>query len=287
MTSASIAGLFREKVFVSLIAFADETGTHDRTGVHEGAEVAGVVGYLSWKEDWDIFTGLWNEVLKHYEVPVFHMSEFSDEINGPKNPKWPYRGWSREKKDQFIRELVANTRDNALIGVGGLVGVRDYDAIVPDWLKTQIGHPYYFCFQLFFDTILDALTKFEHPFPPGEQVAFFFDQQQEFKNKALEVFDNLHAIKDVDNRMGAITFVRKEQYIPLQAADLLAFRMRKVVTRKLKGLQAINSGSWDEELGARRNLIVGHYDADNLKIAVEGITRVTLELMKARQQFGS
>lgn len=52
------------------------------------------------------------------------MSEFADEINGPKDPEWPYLGWDRNKRDRFIRELVPIARDNTMFAVGGFVDVK-------------------------------------------------------------------------------------------------------------------------------------------------------------------
>jgi hypothetical protein len=246
------AELFLEGLFVNLQSFADESGTHDATGCAHGSEVAVVAGFLSWKKDWGIFCQQWRDALDAYRVPVFHMSEFVADERGPvDDPAWPYHGWSREKKDQFIRVLVRIARDNTLCGLGGLVSVRDYDRLVPAWIKDEVQHPYHFCFQLFFDCLLKQLkTWFQEPFPVGEQVAFFFDQQDEFKEKALRTFDNVKALKDDEHRMGSIAFVCKEKYVALQAADLAAYRMRKMLTRRLRGQPTTIPGSWDEELSA-------------------------------------
>ena len=260
---------------MNLEAYVDESGTHDPKGSQPGSEVAAVVGYVSWKDDWKTFCEQRADVLKHYHVSVFHMAEFNkNEINGRKDPKWPYRGWSNEKKDRFIRELASVAVQNALFGAGGLVSVRDYDRIIPDKLKAEAVHPYHFCFQLFFDTVLETLrNRFDVPFPPEVKVRFYFDRQQQFKEKATQLFNQVRSLRDPENRMATIQFVSKEKHIPIQAADLLAFRMRKVLTRKLKGKRPINTGSWDEELAARGNLVMSYYDAENLRTLAANVAR--------------
>lgn len=60
---AEIASLFHERVFVSLVAYADESGTHDATGIQPGGEVAVVAGWVAWKEDWDWFDEEWRQAL--------------------------------------------------------------------------------------------------------------------------------------------------------------------------------------------------------------------------------
>ena len=183
----SFARLFGETIFVSavmhrdddLASYGDESGTHDAAGNQRGAEVAIVAAYVSYKKDWDLFCAGWQSVLDRYGISEFHMQEFAKEPDGRPNdstqdPSWPYYGWSRKKKDDFIRELVPVARDNSYFGIAGAVDVRAYDRVVPAWLKGQTKHPYYFCFQMFFDLILDTLrNKLEVPLLPGEQVAFF------------------------------------------------------------------------------------------------------------------
>jgi len=253
-----------------LISYGDESGTHDEAGIERGSEVAIVAAYVSYKHDWDQFCNEWQAVLDRYGISEFHMQEFADEINGPSDPNWPYRGWCRGKKDQFIRELVPIARDNTFFGIGGGVDVRAYNRIVPAWLKGETQHPYYFCFQMLFDQILVLLReKLEVPLQPGEQVAFFFDQQLEFKNKAEQLFYSIKAMRDHEDRMGSLTYAPRHRYIQLQAADLLAYRTRKVLARKIAGRKPVNEGSWDEDLESRHNLVIGYYDEPALKKFVD------------------
>jgi hypothetical protein len=258
---------------VNLICYVDETGTHDPSGAHPGSEVVAVAGYLSWQEDWQIFCGQWQEVLYSYQVPVFHMSEFN--AVDSTDPKWPYRGWSRDKKDSFIHKLIPIARDNTLSGIVGLVSTKDYDNLVPIWMKEWISHPYFFCFQLFFDCVLSILKEFEHPFPPEQKITFILDQQQQFKNIALSRFDAFCDTVDKENRFGSITFANNKDHPPLQAADLLAFRMRKMLTRKFKNQNVITEkGSWDDALLARKNVYNKYHDAETLKIVVSDLSKI-------------
>ena len=67
--------------------------------------------------------------------------------------------------------------------------------------------------------------------PPGERIAFLFDDQQEFKVKAYEGF---HALKCSQNpvtsafrsQLGRIAFDDSRKYPALQAADLLGYEVR-------------------------------------------------------------
>jgi len=256
------ASLFRERLFMNLMSFADESGTHDIFGLQPGSEVAGVVGYLSWNTRLETYCGQWQEVLYRYNVKFFHYSEFMNEENGPKDPNWPYHGWSREKRDRFIRELIPIARNNTIIGIGGLVSVQDYNAIILD--SAKYDHPYHFCFDLFFGAMScflrnGSLWGYTSPFMPNEKVAFFFDRVDK-KKKQIALDQYNHALShDEENRFGGIAFVSKEDYPQLQAADLLVGRTRIICTRIFKGNQPVNENSWDEDLGIGGRILAMYF----------------------------
>ena len=268
-----IANLLREAFLMGLTIYADESGTHDEAGLQPGAEVATVGGFLARTEHWERFTEKWIEVLDQYHVPAFHMTEFVNERRGPKKADWPYKGWSRGKRDRFISALIEVARDNTIIGICGSVSVKDYDEVVPSWLKNETQHPYHFSLQNFFDNVLNTLRE---SLPllllPWEHIAFSFEQQEEFEKKAIELF---HLIKkrDTHNRMGSIAFVPKGKFRAHEAADLFAYRMRKVITRKLAGKEPFAPGSWDEQLNARKRLVVGYFFRSNLEAIVAEAVR--------------
>jgi len=264
------ASLFRERVFVTLVCYVDETGVHDPTGSHPGAEVAAVAGYLSHSENWEDFTAGWQSVLEAYHVETFHMSDFSNEQRCAANPGSPYHGWPDYKRHRFIHDLIQVATEQTLCGISGLISVRDYHRLMPPLLKEMVVHPYYFCFQLFFEELLHCVKcEFEEPFAAGERIAFFFDQQDEFQLKAHDLFMKFKEARDIDDRMGTIAFASKKECVPLQAADLLASRTRKMFGRRLRGdSPLIKPGSWDEALLARGHVHTPSYNEEAFKTVI-------------------
>ncbi|MGO9451129.1 MAG: hypothetical protein ACLQDV_08815 [Candidatus Binataceae bacterium] len=248
---------------MGITLYGDESGTHDETGMEQGSEVATVAGFLARSEHWEVFTEKWVEVLDEFSVPAFHMNEFVDE-RGEEKPNWPYKGWTRDKCEEFIMSLVRVARDYTLVGFCGSVIVRDYEEVVPEYLKKETQHPYHFALQNLFDNVI---TTFTDTLPlmllPREQVDFSFEQQDEFQQKALEIFERVKK-RDHTNRLGSIAFVPKGLFRAHEAADLIAYRMRKVITRQVSGKPAFSAGSWDEELNARRSLVVAYVQRDGL-----------------------
>jgi len=271
--------LFKERIIVNLISYADESGTHDPTGQHHGSEVALVVGLIADKAAWDdVFDQQWLSVLESYGIKVpFRMSEFMDKTNGPRNPEWPYLAWSNEKRNDFMMELIPIARDSAWFGVGGAVNVADYDQYLPDWIKDDAQHPYTFCFQLLLQTLLPILEEnLDPPLEPDDQIAFFFDQQKQFEKRAKLAFDRVKCLRDGNDRMGALAFVDKRRYIPLQAADLIAYLIRSGQAKRVKdGIKepSFVLGNWESEIMSRRNIAIAYYEKEKLRELLEIILR--------------
>jgi hypothetical protein len=264
----ALASLFSEGVFVPIVCYADESGTHDETGVHYGAEVATVGGLISWKQNWDTFTQQWLLTLHRYQVPEFHMADFVKEERCEAGAECtsPYHGWSREKREQFGYDLAPIIRDNTIFGVGAVLDVRAYEEIMTGRAKEAFGHPYHVCFQTFFDGLITSIERDARtPFPEGESIACFFDQQNQFGDQALQTFREMQKSEHVTKYLSGLDFVSMKRYVPLQAADFWAFRLRKVFTRILSGKGGVNPGSWDAVMGQRDNLMTYVVARDNLE----------------------
>jgi hypothetical protein len=217
-----------ERYWIMLTFYGDETGTHDARGLLPGSDVCGVYAYAAWESDWRKFVPIWNNRLRG-KVPLFHMKAFMRE------KEFPYRNWTSTQKSNFIDSLIKVARDKPRFGFGALVYVPDYDTIVPENLKNERNHPFYFSFQLFFDMLLRQLEKFDPPLPKSQQAAFFFEENQ-FQDLAAKASWEIKQIRDKYNRLGSINFLPKGKCIPFQAADMAGWLFREDLSRKKKKL---------------------------------------------------
>ncbi|MGO9017304.1 MAG: DUF3800 domain-containing protein [Syntrophobacteraceae bacterium] len=258
-----IVGALLERFFMAFDVYADESGTHDPTGRHVGSEIAAIVGYFAPRENWRCFCTEWESVLNSYGVKVFHLSDLS-------HGKGEFKHWDDPKKDQFMRELIPVARNNTMFAFGGFLSVKDYDEIVPVWLKDMVGgHPYHFCFRLFLQMTLRFFKQSCSFITASDPVGFFFDLQHEFKKQALGCFYETRIEIENGDRLGSITFDSKDKLIPLQAADLLAGRMRKVFTKALPdGHYKLTPETWDSELCLFGNVITEFFDAESIRMLV-------------------
>jgi len=249
-----------------LEAYADESGTHDPKGQQKGSEVVAVVGYLNPKANWDRLSRRWTRRLKEFNAPpVFHMREFKNDS--------PYNSWTQLKRDRFETKLIKLARDETWFAIGAAVSVRDYEEVVPKWLKDEDQHPYFFCFRLFLDALLDIISKdIDRKFKTKKSVACIFDQKPEFQPQAIKTFNAIKKLRDPDDRLSSLTFGSRKQYVPLQAADLMAYYGRRILTHMMQGK------AWRDPmerlLEERNSLMIYTYPRSSLIKWVDDVTMV-------------
>jgi len=251
---------------MGLTVYADESGTHDKRGILPGAEVTALAGYITTKRSWDIFSQRWKTALRQYKAPeIFHMSELWRE-------EPPYDKWSDAKRKNFLVTLIRIARDNTWCAFGGMVSNKDWNEVLPDRVKGVVvggrldfSHPYHFCFQMFFVRFMEYLTTdIDRRFPrnPGfkEKVTFVFDQQKQFGPVASEGFHIIKELLDPEDRFTSLTFASKKDYVPLQAADLLAFYARRILTHDMQ------NKAWHDpfEKLLRHNLMLHYFTRQQL-----------------------
>ena len=233
------ASMFAGKLFVKIAAYIDESGTHDRTGAIKGSRQVIVVGLVAWRDDWAKFCDDWQAVLAKYGVPYFHFSEWalaSAVLRGKRAAnaafeKNPYRSLDLKSLDALLHELAAIAGGGNKVMVGGYVNTEKFHKAKSDPKYRNMipadGDPYAHCLNQFFERF---------PFEVREQwrywkepVSFFFDQNDDpkWQHSVLEAFQRF---QKKDSRLKELVFANKKDapHFPLQAADLIAYRMRQI-----------------------------------------------------------
>ena len=197
----------------------DDTGTHDPTGQQRGADVVGVVGYVSRFHRWGRLDIEWRAALRKYKVGMFHAADL----------QWgrgDFVGWTREHKDAFALELSSIVHRHTMFGVGGLCLVEDFMSLPPTF-RNEIGHP-------FFVGLYNLLNEFISgeivPELRGRKVDFVFDQQDQLGRQTQHIFKQIRAAKGT-NVLGQIRFAESWALSFLQCADLAAYHIRAEISR--------------------------------------------------------
>jgi len=239
------ASLFPEGLFVKAVTvYADESGTHDRTGLQPGSQYPTIAGFVAPPSEWSQFCVEWKAVLNAYSVPYFHSREFraaksAIENNKKPNPeleKNPYYGWDIKRLDKFLTTLARIAGRGNKVPIAGTIRTLIFHEIKANLENNnpeqiQMGNdPYKYSmgefFQAYHKETFYRWGNFKCP------VTFFFDRStdHEWTSAVHEVY-NAFANKDL--RMSGISFVDKKvmPHLPLQAADMLAYRLRQAAAQ--------------------------------------------------------
>lgn len=208
------ASKHRGDLFVCLIVFADESGTHDKTGQQTGSEAAGVAGYIGFASDWEKFCVEWQAALDKHGIPWLHAKELP-------------------KDDPLLYEFAPIARRGTLFGVASMLSVRDYSKHLPLAGRDWVQHPYFFTLYPFYNAVLEELRKRNVPIT---KVNFVFGLQTEFEEYAIKIFRRIKREANDEGWIGDISFADMRDHLELQAADLLAHRARRTSWRILQGL---------------------------------------------------
>ena len=206
-----------------VVAYFDESGTHGDSGVFA------IAGYVAAQEDWIRFETDWKRALRRAGISYFHMVEYE-------NRRGPFASWSKEKRHEVLGDLLAAIKAHALIGLAGCVVVADFERVFRPALPT--GHPYrdpyIFCLQV-------GMERIAHYFGPhlprSEKIACVFEEKDKVAHSAARHYEAVKAHNEWGTLFGSISFGGKVDYIPLQAADVLAYESRKATMRLVTGGQ--------------------------------------------------
>ena len=241
---AEWASLCSGKRFVKVVAYVDESGTHDRTGALKGSSEVVIAGLVDWRDDWIIFCGEWQAVLNKYAAPYFHFKEWagaSMAANGKArlSKKNPYQGWKSERLNAFLLELAEIVGSGNKVLVGGWINTEQFHkaktskTINPATIPCD-GDPYAHCLTQFFknlpNDILSAWPLWTEP------VSIFYDWTEDPKWRSAVL--GAHAFyRQKDPRIDELTFAdkKKPEHFPLQAADMVAHRFRQHAENFNKG----------------------------------------------------
>jgi Protein of unknown function (DUF3800) len=229
------------EVFVKIVVYADESGTHDKNGTERGSEVAVVAGYAAKVDSWTKFCKDWRAVLKAYSAPYFHFNEFADASAVARNKRPPtsrhknnpYSGWAIDQLDNFLFDLAKVAAAGSRVPVAGYVDTRGYAGYLKQMPEEKMRNPHAGCVWWFYESALQGIQakwpRLQWP------ITFIFDQTASEEWRSAITSAHL-SYQKLNSRIKAIAFANKKdpEHYPLQAADLLAYRLRQIAGKYCK-----------------------------------------------------
>ncbi len=201
-----------------LKAYCDESG-HAQDLRESVVVVAGCIAPL---EAWEKFEDDWKAFLDAYGVNELHMKHFAHSTGA-------FTGWKEheEKRRAFLTTAADLMRRHVVAYVGAAIYLPDFRTL-PEPVRARLGDPYFACFQVCaHDAAAQTLED------PAEKVEMVFARHPEFQGGALDFYYRLQAEMTLGERLGPISFADPKDVVQLQAADLVAFELRRFTAERI------------------------------------------------------
>lgn len=189
-------------------------GYFDESGTHNGSSVVVVGGCLMAKENALAFSQEWQAVLSHYGLPCFHSADFNSRY--PPFDKLGDREW-----EQVRQELLSVALRHVQTIVLSALKTKDYEEALIDCGLTETISKYAICGIACMSIVHDWAERHSHT----GRIPFLFDHWKGHVHSFSQSY--LYARKKpgfADKfRLGGLTFEDKKEFVPLQAADIIAY----------------------------------------------------------------
>ncbi len=221
----------------AVVVYADESGTHDRDGVQPGSGYPIIAGFAAPRTQWESFCLEWKSVLDSYGVRYFHAKELREMRSVVENKRLvlhrhrnnQYLGWTVPKMEKYLLSLAKVAGKGNKVPIHGSIRMRLFNEekkkAAPEAAR-YYSDPYKYSMYRFFMDFHRETNFYWGNF--AAPVTFFFDQNDDPRwNSALHEMYSIFAKSD--RRFAGLAFgdKRMNPHLPLQAADLLAYRTRQ------------------------------------------------------------
>jgi hypothetical protein len=199
-----------------LRAFFDDSGKESDSG----NRFVCIAGYIAIEGCWNMFTEGWNHQLLKHGMSSLHTKDFMVD----KTIDWPTK---RKILDGFINVIKASQ----LIGFGVALDADAWRELPPELTRAE-GNAQQFCFL----RIMRMLVKRFKAARENDFAILYFDCDKDFTPSRFQKF---LALRDCDSDfkryLKSFCIADPQWFLPLQAADLLAWQTRKDLIRRLDG----------------------------------------------------
>jgi hypothetical protein len=202
----------KERIVIVLRAYLDGSGTDPQQ------KVVAVAGWAASEREWDWWEREWLALLAELNIKRWHHTDFL-------RKKGEYADWNDAKNLLAHGEVCRIMNEIRPFGIGAAVWRVDYEELWKTGKWNMPRDPYAFCL----DHCLEALIHRFHEVPRDEGIAIYVDQDDPEhidlgRRVAAWHEAYLRSNREARNpdRAASTIYGSNLQYIPLQAADILA-----------------------------------------------------------------
>jgi hypothetical protein len=197
--------------------YCDDSGTHNES---EWAIAACVIAPV---RQWEKFREEWQKIAKDENFEVFHMANFVARKPPFDTPEWH----DDEKRRRIMQKLVGTIKCRATCAFVSALQKSAYDEVVPEKIKADRAMENHSTFAV--RMCLGRVIRWRSEYGRTGPLQFVFDRVSKGKGEIDEVFNRSlaenaeSALSDTGIVRGGWSFEDKAQFIPIQAADILAW----------------------------------------------------------------
>jgi hypothetical protein len=200
---------------MGLAAYLDESGDRDTA-------ILAVAGYVATGEEWRRFSRDWLGALRANSVDLLHMVDL--EAGNP-----PFDGWTRKRRHDLFKRLSGILNARVVFQTWAAVDVKECERVIAECDKDLIASPYVLCAVL----CMLFISNWARAHWKKEQVVLFFEEGRPFSGDMFRLWHQAVCKPWLRERykLAAIQKESKKELVPFQAADCLAYEVRKKYSR--------------------------------------------------------
>lgn len=189
-----------------------------------------IAGYMAIGDDWwTMLSNAWGHQLFRHGLTWLHMKDF---MQG--QGEYAALGWDWPKRKAVIEEFIKIIKGTQIIGFGVAVDAEAWRQFPKELTKVE-GTAQEFCFTRIIRMIVERLKVSR----PDDWVSLYYDCDEQFTPARFQRFIGLRKRRpEVAKYLRAFSIADPKSFLPLQAADVLAWQTRKELMRKLGGYES-------------------------------------------------
>jgi hypothetical protein len=229
----------------------------DESGVHDNSPVLTVGAYVATPRRWQAWTRRWN--VAERPIKVFHAVDCANLVG-------EFKDWDKAPRDTLVIRLLDVMEESDIPGVViGLHMDEFWRAMTGrDDLREIFGTPYSACFHWVTQTIVNIANELGSL----ERIGFVHECN-DYQHEALESFNWMKRNANPAARVIGIQFVGKEDYVPLQAADMLSYEGNK----RMREPSRTPRRPW-RRLNPDERIIALHYGRENMDELIDRLEKI-------------
>lgn len=227
-----------------------------------------LAGLFASDHHWLPFESAWRSLLAEYRMAEFHCADC--EHGDGFFESWTNPADRAAVEQRFIDVLVNNLSPEP----AGYLAVID----VPSFGKAVAGKPmvprrerkpWMFAFRQVFDRMVEGQKMMNEMFSVDERADLVFDEKDEFAGRVKELLKSVTSAREFP--VGKVSFENSRDRVGLQAADLIAFEARRVLTDSIVHSKPVRP-QWSRLMRATTfsgnpRFFAHYWDADTLEFA--------------------